>query len=332
MTVPGFIVRNFKLKVGCTIMALITWTGVVYASNPPETRVVNVPVPQAQASFPGKFVLVHRVPDLAVRIGGSRSSLDAFSPASLTVNVNWHNVSRAGLQQVPISITNAANNVELVDPPQSVTADVDFYDSVSLPVNLLVTNPPPAGYTIASQSVSPSTVVVAGPHLELSGIQARVNVDLGNNKTNYVQIAPVLIYDAHSNRLNDLTVTSPPGFTSNAPQGTVTVTIIVSANLTSRDTAVRPPTTGSPAPGHQLTAITVSPATVVLTGPQTVLNTLDWVNTSSISLNGLTGNETVTVNVTPPAGVTPTPATVTVTIFVGALPAPTPAPTPTVSP
>ncbi|MBV9100072.1 MAG: hypothetical protein JO198_03390 [Candidatus Dormibacteraeota bacterium] len=324
MTLPGFIRRNFKLKVGCTIMALITWTGVVYASNPPETRLVSVPVPQSQASFPSKFTLVHHVPDLAVRIGGSRSSLDAFNPASLTVNVDWHNVSRAGLQQVPISITNVASNVELVDPPQSITADVDYYDSVSLPVNLVVTNPPPAGYTIASQSVAPSTVVVAGPHLELTDIQARVSVDLGNNKTNYVQIAPVLIYDAHSNRLNDLSVTSPPGFTSNAPQGTVTVTIVVSANLTSRAAAVRPPTTGNPAPGHQLSAITVSPATVVLTGPQTLLNTLDWVSTSSISLNGLTGSETVTVNVTPPAGVTSSPTSVAVTVFITALPTPTP--------
>ena len=242
MTIPGFIRRNFKLKVGCTLMALVTWVGVVYASNPPETRVVSVPVPQAQASMPARFVLVHQVPDLAIRIGGSRASLDSFNPTALTVNVNWRGVTRAGVQTVPISVTSTATNVELIDPPTAVTANFDYYDSVVVPVNLVVTNLPPAGYTIASQSVSPNTVVVAGPHLELSGIQARVSVDLGNNKTNYVKIEPVLVFDPRGNRLGDLTITSPSGFSSNAPQGTATVTILVSALPTPTPSPTAPPT------------------------------------------------------------------------------------------
>lgn len=335
MRLPGFLTRNFRLKVACCVLAVITWSGVVYASNPPQTRLVSVHVPQQTSAIPAKYTLVHPVPDLQVRIGGTRSSLDAFNPSSLTLNVNWRAVKTAGVQQVPISITKSDPNIELVDPPTSITADIDSLTSTTVPVSIIVTNPPPAGYFIASETASPDAVIVAGPEQELSGLQARVAADLGNNKTNFVEDAPVLIYDSRGDRLSDLTVTPPPG--SDAPPGQVKVTIIVSANITSRAAAVVPRTVGNVAPGHQYVGIVLSAPNVVLSGPQNLLNALDSVFTSTISLNGLTGDITVTVPVTPPAGVTASPSTVTVTILVRTIPvAPppsaTPSPTPSPSP
>ncbi len=336
MNIPGFITRNFKLKIGCTVMALITWVGVVYASNPPETRLVMVDVPQQTSAIPAKYTLVHSVPDLALRIGGSRSSLDAFNTSDLSVSVAWHNVTSAGVQTIPISIVNADPNIELIDPPTSISADIDYLGSVSLPVNINVTHPPPAGYTIASETASPDTVIVSGPHHELSGLEARVTVDLGNNKTNFAEDALVFIYDARGNQLSDLTVSSPPG--SNVTGGEVKVTILVTSNITSRAAAVDPSFIGYPASGHQVTAIRVSPSTVVLAGPQNLLNALDNVRTSTISLSGLTGSLTFNATVLPPTGVTATPVRVTITVIVVTLAtpppsfAPTPTPTPTPSP
>ena len=331
MRVPGVITRNFRLKVGCTVLALITWVGVVYAGNPPETRLIMVHVPQQRSAIPAKFVLVHPVPDIPVRIGGARDRLNSFSPDMLTLSVAWSHVTKPGVQIVPVSLSNSAPNIEVIDPPTSITADVDYEDSTTVPVTIVVTNPPPAGYNITSQTADPDAVVVSGPHRELSGLQARVNVDLGNNKTNFLQITPVLLYDAQGNRLSDLTVTPPPG--SNASPGTVTVTIIVSANVTSRAAAVLPSTTGTVAAGHVFAGIVVSPATVVLSGPQNLLNALDAVGTTTISLNGLTSSQTIQVSLRPPAGVTASPGSVSVTILVNPVaPSPTASPSPTPTP
>ena len=33
MNIPGFISRNWKLKVGCFFIAFVTWVGVVYAGE-----------------------------------------------------------------------------------------------------------------------------------------------------------------------------------------------------------------------------------------------------------------------------------------------------------
>jgi YbbR domain-containing protein len=326
---PGFIRRNWRLKLLSTGVALVSWVGVVYAGNPPETKTVSVPVPQAASAIPAQFVLVTPVPNLQIRIGGNKDSINSFNTSALTVGVAWKSVTRAGLVNVPVSITNGDPNVQLIDPPKFVTADLDSLSSVTLPVNIVVASSPPPGYLVSSEAASPAAIVVAGAQHELPGLQARVKVDLSNRKTNVEADLPVLIYDAHDTQVTNLSSVDP---------STVRVTVTVAASQTSRASAVVPNTVGTVAAGHELAGIRVNPVTVVLSGPQDLLNALDSVPTATISLNGLTGSVTVNVPVTPPAGVTAQPGTVAVTITVVTVPAatasptPTPAPTPTPTP
>lgn len=325
MRIPGFLRRNWRLKLLATGVALVSWVGVVYAGNPPETKTVSVAVPQSPSAIPAKFVLVNPVPNLQVHLGGSKSSLNAFSMTSLTVNVSWKSVTKAGVVNVPITISNSDPNVQLIDPPTTLSADLDSLASTTLPVNIDVTTPPPGGYVTSSESASPGSVVVTGAQHQLTGLQARVNTDLSNRKTNVEADLPVLLYDAHGTE-----VTNPPWLTGIEPS-TVRVTIIVSSSQTSRASAVVPGRSGNPPPGWQLVAISVNPATVVLSGPQELLNALDSVSTSAISLNGVTGTVSRTVTVTPPSGVTADPSTVTVTLTIVQLSSPSPSPSPSPS-
>ena len=239
---PGWVTRNWRLKVGCAILALITWVGVVYAGNPPETRAIAVHVPQDPSSIPPGFVLVRPVPDLTMRIGGSRHSLDAFKPASLAVTADWKAVVHAGSQTVRLHITNTDPSIELIDPPTSFRANIDSLQSVLIPVTVVVTASPPAGYEIVAESTAPDAVAIAGPHRELIGLQARVTVDLSNQKANFVaDEQAVLVYDAHNKRLNDVGITPDR----------VRISISISANLTSRASAVVPRVSGNVAAGHQ---------------------------------------------------------------------------------
>ena len=330
MKIPGFIRRNFRLKLLATGVALVSWVGVVYAGNPPETKTVSVAIPQSPSDIPAKFVLVSPVPNLSLHLGGPKNNLNAYSMSSLNVTVSWKSVNTAGTVNVPISVTNTDPSVQLIDPPTSVSADVDNLASATLPVNINVKAPPPAGYVISSESASPATVVVTGAQQKLAGLQARVSIDLSNHKTNIEGELDVLPYDSHGMQVNN-----PPWLTGVTPSQ-VQVTIIISSTQTSRASAVVPSRSGSPPAGWELVGISVNPATVVLSGPQELLNALDSVSTSTISLNGLTGTTSRTVNITPPDGVTAYPSTVTVTITIvplsAASPSPTPTPTPTPRP
>jgi YbbR domain-containing protein len=85
-----------------------------------------------------------------------------------------------------------------------------------------------------------------------------------------------------------------------------------------------------------MVGIVVTPFSVVVTGPQDLLNALVNISTFPIPLGGITGDFTESVNLVIPAGVHLSVNKVTVTIDMGTVPPPpptaTPAPTPTPSP
>ena len=320
MIIPGFVRRNWRLKVGCFLIAFVTWVGIVYAGNPPGTKVIAVPVPQS--SIPAEFVLVHPVQDILVRVGGDQSTLQSLDPSSLSVTVAWSKVTHTGIYSIPVTVTSDAANIELINPPTSVQVDVDAFKSKSVPVTIVITNPPPVGYQSGVEQAMPSSVVIDGPQRELNGIQARVTVDLSAQKANFQADLRVLAYDSKGVRLNDV----------NTLPTNVSVSIAITADITKRIVAVLPRTEGVASPGHVLAGVLYSPQTIQITGPLSLLNGIDSVPTSPIFLNGIFGNFTETVGLVLPAGVTSQTTKITVTIEIGSIPTPAPTPTPTPTP
>ena len=339
MRPPGFLTRNLRAKALATGIALVTWIAVVYAGNPPESRTVSVHVPQDPASLPSRFVLAVPVPDISVRVSGTREHVNAFAMSSLSLSVDYRTIKNTGVQDIPIRVVNKDHDVSLDNVPDSISVDIDQTDSVRLPVSIVLDATPPTGYVITGQRVSPDSVVVAGPHRRLSGLSAQVHLNMANQKTNLEGQYDVLIFDRFSRKVGDLGVTTGP-VTEGVTTAQVTVSVTVSSVTTSRASAVVPKVTGTPSSGHYLAGISASPLTVVLTGPQELLNGLDSISTAAISLAGLgTGDHVFQVKVTPPAGVTATPDTVTLTVTIAVLatpsaapPSPSPTPTPTPSP
>jgi YbbR domain-containing protein len=310
---------SLGLKLLAIVISLATWTGVVYASNPPTTRTFEVHVPQDTTSIPSSFVRVQPVPDISVAVSGTRDHVTSFDPSMLRVVVDYGVVKHPGVQAVPLTISNLDPDVELDQPPTSVQVDIDSVGTATVPVKVVITRPPPQGYVTSASTVSPATISVTGPSRELAGMSAQVGVDLSSDKTNVVADLPVMFMDATGHQLTNVSATNP----------IVRVQITLATTATSRSSAVLPKTTGSVATGYELTGVTVTPATVTLAGSQSLLDSLDSVATQPVSLSGLTASETVTLTLAPPAGVTANPTVVSVTLQVSRIsPSPTPSPTP----
>ena len=319
---PGIITRNFRLKAMSCGLALVMWTVVVYAGNPPDSRTVSVDVPFGQAAGGTPFVLAQPLAPVAVRVTGTHEHVTAFDPASsLTVTVDVRGIIRPGLQDVPIMVANSDRDVDLDNPPTSVQADVDIQDTRQVPVVAVINPGPPPGYQPRAPVVDPDHVLVTAPSRILKHVVARVSIDLHNYKSNY-NASPAV-------ELRTDNGTTLPRDVSATPS-TVKVAVIVDSSLTSRTVPVHVEVQGTVAPGHQLGALAVSPQTVVISGPQTVINTVDFV-TVSVSVQGLFGSATiggVTVD-TGHVGVVAQPGKVDVHVALVAVPQATPTPTAT---
>jgi hypothetical protein len=330
---PGFVTRNWRLKLLALVLAIVAWAGVILATNPPGTRSVSVPVPQPPSpniSLPAGYLLTQQIPNLRVDITGTADHLSTFSPNSLQVTVDYNAIKAIG-DRVPatvrlrVTITNADPNIVLDDPPTSVEANVDSTRSASETVSVVVSHTPPPGYEVSTKTATPSTVTATGPEHELIGIVIKTQqIDLSNQRANFDDTVALYPYDHDGRRLSDV----------NVNPATVNVGITVVGVESSRTSSVIiGPVTGASS-GYAVTVDTYSPMTVTLTGSQDLINgsNLATVTTGAISISGQTGTVTYHVAIQVPTGISVSPSSVAVTVTVTAIPTPTPVPTPTPTP
>ena len=328
---PDIIASNFRLKLLAVVLTLAMWGAVAYSSNPPGLITVSVSVPQSPASIPSTWILMAPVLPVHVEVTGAQSDLNGFRVSDIVATADYGAIRHAGVQEIPLSLVNYDNAVQLYQPPKVVQVDVEPMGSKQIPVTVVVAQPPPSGFHVQTATASPATIVISGPSGQLSRVVASAPVVLSNQKANLVEDVPVrLTIDGR-----------PVGDMSESPP-TVQVTVtIVSANTT-RLLGVVPSLGGTLRAGLQLQSISLTPAAVTVFGPETILNALTSLSTSPINLSSLAvGSQRASLSISLPAGVTlvtstgsqSSSGTVIVTIVVGqivvpASPTPTPVPSP----
>ncbi len=323
MTKAFDLIRNhFWLKLIALIVALVAWTGVVYSENPPETVSLSLPVPQETTLLPEGYVLVHPIPNLAITVIGTRDNVLAFRVSDITVTPDFSNIASPGIHDIPITVVNGDQHVQLQGIPSAVTADVDKLIKTTLPIVIQVTSAPPAGYLVQHTFANPSSISVTLPEREAAHAQAVVSVNLSTITTSVQQVAEVNIVDGTGTSI------AQSAFT---PHST-TVSIDIVATTTSRVSAVVPSLAGVVANGYEITGLIVNPQIVTLSGSQAVLAHLSEVHTGIVDVNGLSTTTQVTVPITLPQGVSASVSTVQVQVTIQQISSPSPSTTPSPSP
>jgi len=323
---PPFITRNFQLKLIAVVVACGMWVGVVYASDPPAIMSYAVHV-QSSGGLRSGLVLLRPIGSVAVKVAGVSSSVRSQEVAShLSAEANLSHITKVGEYRVPLKVAKTDDNVWIWSAPTSVQVVIDHQATRSIPVHLIVSKPPPLGFTLSSaQSViTPATVKVEGPESVLANLQAEAIVNLSSIRTSL----------GLPDRQVTLTNTDGLGSELTVTPAEVSVAVVVSSETAERLLSVVPTFSGSglPASGYQVTDIVYSPVTVTATGPASVLTSLTAISTQPIDLAGATSSETKTVQLVTPAGTTLSSGYVTVVVTIVPIPTATPTPTPTPTP
>lgn len=151
-------------------------------------------------------------------------------------------------------------------------------------------------YVLLSAEVPEITVTIKGPWRRLRGFDerviGRVELDLSSTPTGDVAIAP--------DRIN-----LPPGLsvTSVTPRAVR----VAFDRLVEKTVEVTPVTGGTPARGHVVGPVRVTPTTVKVRGGERVLAALGSVPTHEVSVQGAEETFEEVIDLAPPAGVTAEP-------------------------
>jgi YbbR domain-containing protein len=322
---PKFITRNFQFKLIAVVVACGMWVGVVYASDPPAITTFNVQVQTGGVLHSG-LVLLRPIGTVAVKIAGVSSNVKSGQAAShLSAFADLNGITKVGRYVVPLKVTESDPNVWIWSAPQKVLVLIDRQATLSIPVHLNVSVPPPNGYVVnvGQSTITPADVTVSGPATVLANLQAEANVNLASIRTSLSFTEPVRL-------LNN----PGPASTVTVTPKDVTVAVAIDSETSERALPVIPTFAGAgePPSGYTVTGIVVDPLTVTVTGPASTLAALTSVSTQPIDIAHATSSESVIEQVLAPAGTTLSLSYVTVVITITPVASATPSPTPTPTP
>jgi YbbR domain-containing protein len=310
----GLITRNWHLKLSAILLSTVLYTGLVFSGSFTDSS-IQVRVEQINVSR-DVFVLSAEpgVVEVDYRVSNEQAGSVTAEDFVVTVDISAYDLDRAPEpQELPLEVRALKDGLEdLSVVPETIRVAADRVEVRSVPVEV-DRGTIPEGLEIDEPIVSPDTVDVRGPASVVNQIDRAVaSVDIPASGINVNEPVPVTLVDVGDQAVGAGQVEVDPEV--------VSVQIEVRAVETETTVAVRPNYQGgAPAPGFALEAIGVDPAEVTIVGLPEVLAEITFITTEPISLDGLSADDTVEVELRVPADVTladgePTSVTVTVTI------------------
>ena len=306
---------KFFNRIGSVLLALalafIVWIVAVQQQDPLVEGVYSQLIPITRIGPDSGVVpfggLLERV---QVRIRAPQSSWKTLDPSSFTARLDLQKLP-AGTYNIPVIVTNSDPRVSILGrQPEEVSVVLEPYHEKELPVRVDVTSQPPFSYYVPkAEVVSPASVFVGGAKQLVEQVtSAAVQLSLANTTAPFSVQRAVVIYGPQGEEISTGLTIKPP---------TVVVSATVEQRPGYRALSVLPKRTGNPAPGYRYNSVTVEPPEVVVYGAPNIIDALQgYIETSSISIQGATGNVEERVPLQLPEGVSVIGGTGTVLVRV----------------
>lgn len=291
--------------------ALFVWATAVYNAPPPTVvRAFDGRIPVLRPEVPAGFVLRGDLGDVAVRLSGPEEAVRAVTQQQLRATLDLSTlVPGPARQDAPVRATVAAPRVAVVDvSPATVPVSFERVASRTLAVQAKLANAPPAGFVAAPATFQPQQVSVSGPESAVSRVAGVLaTVLFGDAPVDLAQDVRPVAVDADGVPVGDVEV-DPVA---------VHVSIPVRSSATTRTVPIQWQLRGDVAQGFWLSRVATEPLVVTVSGPRSVIEGLDQLNTVPIDVSGLSAAKTVTVPLVLPEGTSvlgESRATITLTV------------------
>jgi YbbR domain-containing protein len=285
------VVHNWPLKLAAIGLATLMYGGLVLSES---TQTFNGDIAVVPKGQPADTFLLTVPPHVTV--------IRYFAPAgvpvtssSFTASVDLSSVDpQAGTVSVRIDVSSPDVRIRVLGyEPQFMSVQLDPIDEKTVPVQVERGVVPP-GLDLGDTTVTPANVVVSGPQSivrQVAAVRADVQIQpSGIDVDQDVQLVPI---DGVGNAVRTVDVTP----------STARVTIPVFSNRQTRSLPVNPVLTGVPAAGFEIASVTVNPQIVLVEGDADQLAQLVSIDTSPISMTGVSANSAVQASLALPTGI-----------------------------
>jgi YbbR domain-containing protein len=259
------------------------------------------------------LVLINPPPAISVTFSALSEFIGTVSADNFTASVDPTHASPGPAVKLSVIVTSTAP-VNIQTPPL-IVVHVDTLQEKDLPVQV-VTRPAP-GWVVTKTASNPDTVHFTGPLSWEDHLVAFVNYTGQVQGQANTQINQPIQLQNSNGALSLEPCTTVPCASLDTPNATITVNAQTGSSSSTVPLVVAAPTQPPPA-GYEVTGVTVSPVTVVVTGDPTTLGKTQRITLPGVPLGNSTSTVSFKVNIPYPDGVSPvggvTTALITYTI------------------
>lgn len=297
--------EKILLMVASFIISIALWFQVQPMFEPGREREFSIPLnfenrPDNLATFAANDAVT-------VVATGTLAELDKLDISQIEAFVDLKNV-REGEQNLPVQVRAPSSSAVSFEPKiQRVRVTAEPIRRSPKVVEVLTNGVPPEGLVYQDAVVQPSEVLIEGPESYFNQVvTARVVLDLSRIRPGATIPLTVEIVDKDGKPVPSMT----------ADPSRVTVAASFKVSLASRSVPIIVDWGGDPAPGYQITEITVDPPKVELKGESALIGGITTLQTNRLSFAGIKQTKTMSATLKIPEGLTANTDTVKVTIQV----------------
>jgi YbbR domain-containing protein len=321
----SWVFQNWQLKLLALVLSLGLFAAVAFQQNP--IQVIPVTAPISYDNLSASQTIIYSGPaTVRINVSGLAQNVRIAGPNNVSVHVDASRL-RNGTQGVVGRPRVAVPGVTTLEDQVPLQITVDDRATVTLPVEARITYAEGWKPVTDKIVVTPSKLTFVGAASELKDVKAFV-----------APASPIGVSSADVPSLpiqlekNGRPFPTP---TDTIPATTIDSTLNASLhveaqkpNQTRRVPLLETPS-GTPAAGYRITAVTIDPLFIDVSGSVDDLVNINSVVLPAIAVDGASGNmtRTVRVNNLPPNVTSPT-SSVSVTITIQKNPAVQPSPTP----
>lgn len=284
------------------VLAALLWFYVLNLENPPRITVFNdFTLEMRGLRSDLKVINFETLPPVGVTVQAPETILNMISKSDIKPYLDLTELD-AGVHNVPVGIeVREAVRSDLLDVsalPNPVQIQLEVQVSRVFSVSVRTLGTPAFGYGMEPTQLDPSQVEVIGSQNNVDRVaQVMVSVDVGDKDgTQSGLIAPQAL-DSAGNRVDGVT------FRPESIQVVVPIKLLIN----SKGVPVRVPVQGAPAAGYRISAITSDPISVIICCSPEMLEPIQFLETTPITITGTTSNVVTTTQLLLPAGVTLSP-------------------------
>jgi YbbR-like protein len=323
----SLLTNEWRLKLLALGLGILMLGAVAFSQNPPTVKTVTVGIDYV---VPPAIVLINPPTKTTVTVQGLADAIARVDSSNLTASVDATRVLPAASVRLNVNVKPTDTHVQVQQPPP-IVVQADTRQVQEVPVQVVAHAAP--GWSVTktnplcpgSATPNPCKVHFDGPLTWEKNLVATVTL-AQQISTGTLDIPNQLVALSSSTGAIDLTrCQTQPCAVLDVNSVNVHVEAAAGASSSTVALVVATPTHGPPA-GYQVTGVTVSPITVVITGDPAAVGRVQRILLSGVDLSNSTSDATFTININYPNGTTGSIQAATVKYSISRNPTVTPTP------